>query len=87
MIKINDLVVVAISTAILTLGLAAAQARDVRPASAPAAVTAEAPAASEARTEIGKATAEKIVEGAPCAKKIKVVYAGYGEANRACASR
>lgn len=89
MIKITDLVVVGVATVALTLGLAAAQARDVKPAAASPAVTAAAPVvvAPEARTDLGQATAEKIVEAAPCAKKIKVVYAGYGEADRACASR
>lgn len=89
MFKISDLVVAGIATAVLTLGFAAAQARDVKPAPAPASVSVDAPSApaSQERTELGQATAEKIVEVAPCAKKVKVVYAGYGEADRACTGR
>ena len=87
MIKITDLLAVGVATVVLTLGLAAAQARDVKPTPASSAVTVAPPVAPETRTEFGQATAEKIVESAPCAKKIKVVYAGYGEADRACTNR
>ncbi len=59
-----------------------AEARDGR------AVKPELPAPSdlspaEAKAAVGQAAAEQIVQAPACARKVKVVYAGYGESDRA----
>ena len=86
MVRIKDILVPAVGAAVLTMVLAAAEARDgrsVRGGAAPA--TAAAPVAGDAtdvRAEAGQAAAEQIVQTPACGRKVKVVYAGYGESSR-----
>ena len=65
----------AAGAAVITFGLAAAQARDARPVP-PTVDPVE-------KAEAAQVTAKKIVAGEPCQRKVKVVYAGYGEGARA----
>ena len=82
------------AAALVTCGLAAAEARDVRPSREPKAkvtdTTTPAPPAAPAvpespidKAETGHVVAERIVQAPQCARKVKVVYAGYGEGDRA----
>ncbi len=69
---------------VLTLGLVSAEARDAKVRSPSPIVSAEAVAvASTDRAEVGQAAAEQIVQTSACGRKVKVVYAGYGEGDRA----
>lgn len=87
MFKLSQMIALGAGAAVITLGLAAAEARDGRPArkAEPAAtVVATAPQATpEEKAELGQAAAERIVQIPACARKVKVVYSGYGEGDRA----
>ena len=86
MFKVSQLVALGAGAAVITLGLAAAEARDGRQARTPEPVVqaVSAPAATpEEKAELGQAAAEKIVQIPACARKVKVVYSGYGEGDRA----
>lgn len=88
MTKISEMVGLAALSAALTLGFATAEARDIKVQrkAAPVEMAAAAPepvaADVEQKAEVGQAAAEKIVL-APGCRKVKVIYAGYGESDRA----
>lgn len=89
MLRMKETIAIALAAAVGAFGLVAAEARDIKiqkkrvevqtRAPAPAPVVAE-PAK---KVEAGQATAAEIVHTPPCARKVKVVYSGYGEASRA----
>lgn len=84
---------VALASGVALVGLSiVAEARDGRAvkqeATAPAATTVMQTEPAEAKAAVGQAAAEQIVQTAACARKVKVVYAGYGESSRAgCPSK
>ena len=87
MTKISEMVGLAALAATLTLGLATAEARDIKVQrrAAPIEMAAATPQPAvdvEQKAEVGQAAAEKIVL-APGCRKVKVIYAGYGEGDRA----
>lgn len=87
MTKISEMVGLAALSAALTFGFAAAEARDIKVQrkQAPVEMTAVAPEPVvdvEQKAEFGQAAAEQIVQ-APGCRKVKVIYAGYGESSRA----
>lgn len=93
MLRIKETVAITLAAAIGAFGLVAAEARDIKVQKKQVEIQAKAPQAEPvpaepaSKVEVGKATATKIVETPPCARKVKVVYSGYGEANRAnCAA-
>ena len=77
MVRVTEVLGLALVSAALTVVLGAAQARDAKVQKPAQAV------AAAAKAEIGQAAAEQIVEVPACARKVKIVYAGYGEASRA----
>ena len=79
MVRVREVLGLALISGALTIVLGAAQARDVK-IQKPAQV---AVVAATEKAEVGQAAAEKIVEVPACARKVKIVYAGYGEAGRA----
>lgn len=83
MIKILSAAAVGAGVATILLGLAGAEARDSLQSTRPdARVAAAAPASTDAKAQAGQATAETIVQTPACGRKVKVVYAGYGEGVR-----
>lgn len=88
MFKVSQLVALGAGAAVITLGLVAAEARDGRPGrkpepAAPIVAATATQATSVEKAEVGQAAAEKIVQIPACARKVKVVYSGYGEGDRA----
>ena len=80
--------VVALVSSVALIGLSlVAEAREAKaPSRADGAATIAAvdPAeVLEGKAATGQAAAEQIVQAPGCARKVKVVYAGYGEASRA----
>ena len=79
-----------LTAAALAVGAGSAQALDIKVPARPApqarfepvAPAVEVPVAV-AKAEQGQAAAEKIVQIPACARKVKVIYAGYGESDRA----
>ena len=85
MLRFTDLVAITAAAGIITFGFATAEARDVKiqKPEAVKAVAAAAPVTAVEKAVVGQAAAERIVQIPACARKVKVVYAGYGESDRA----
>ena len=78
---------IALASGVALVGLSlVAEARDVKSSArveAPATTALEANTVLESKAAAGQAAAEQIVQSPACARKVKVVYAGYGESSRA----
>ncbi|MDB5591152.1 hypothetical protein [Enterovirga sp.] len=84
MSRLPEVVVLMLGSALLTVGLAAAEARDGRAEQGAGPVIETRLQVSPAeKAQAVQAIAEQIVDGPACGRKVKVVYAGYGEGNRA----
>ncbi len=83
MLRFKEVLAIATTAGLLTFGFVAAEARDIKVQrrAEPAKIVAVATPAEKA--EVGQAAAERIVHVPACARKVKVVYAGYGEGARA----
>lgn len=89
MSKTQRMIALASGVALVGLSLVA-EARDsgaaiAKPAPITVAATETFPAATpaDAKAAAGQNAAEQIVQSPACGRKVKVVYAGYGEGNRA----
>lgn len=83
MLLFKEVVAVAAAAGIVTIGLATAQAGDIKVVRQLANVAPVQAATPAEKAEVGQAAAERIVQVPACARKVKVVYAGYGERDRA----
>lgn len=83
----NKHLLAALLSGVALVGLSlVAEARDAKApvrAEVPAVAAVQPVAALEDKAAAGQAAAEQIVQAPACARKVKVVYAGYGEASRA----
>ena len=91
--KASEVAGLAFAAALVTAGIGIAQANDAvgraRQAADPAGVEIVASTkVASTKVEAAQATAEQIAQAPTCGRKVKVVYAGYGEGARSdCPTR